>query len=116
MTSPVRYVLPMLIAGGFGALAAPDSEAKPKPLYVFILAGQSNMQGHAHISTMDAMAEDPKTAPLLRELRRPTTIASPMTQPWLLFPGMHYFRVCWLLTARQKCRRIWAGIRLPRSG
>jgi len=106
----------MLIAGGFGALAVPACEAKPKPLYVFILAGQSNMQGHAHISTMDAMAEDPKTAPLLRELRRPTTIASPMTQPWLLFPGMHYFRTYRLLTARQKCRRIWAGIRLPRSG
>ncbi len=39
-----------------------------KPLKVYILAGQSNMQGHAAISTFDAMALDPKTAPLLKEM------------------------------------------------
>jgi alpha-galactosidase len=38
-------------------------------LKVFILAGQSNMQGHANVSTLDAMADDPKTAPLLQEMR-----------------------------------------------
>lgn len=40
-----------------------------KPLKVFILAGQSNMQGHASISTFDSMADDPKTASLLQEMR-----------------------------------------------
>jgi len=40
-----------------------------KPIKVFILAGQSNMQGHASISTFDSMADDPKTAPLLKEMR-----------------------------------------------
>ena len=40
-----------------------------KPLKVYILAGQSNMQGHTAISTFDAMALDPKTAPLLKEMR-----------------------------------------------
>ncbi len=39
------------------------------PLKVYILAGQSNMQGHANISTFDYMAKDPKTAPLLKEMR-----------------------------------------------
>ena len=39
-----------------------------KPLKVYILAGQSNMQGHAAISTFDAMAADRKTAPLLKEM------------------------------------------------
>jgi len=39
------------------------------PLKVFILAGQSNMQGHASISTFDYLAKDPKTAPLLAEMR-----------------------------------------------
>ena len=43
--------------------------AEEKPLKVFILAGQSNMQGHASISTFDSMADDPKTAPLLKEMR-----------------------------------------------
>lgn len=40
-----------------------------KPLKVFILAGQSNMQGHASVSTFDSLADDPKTAPLLKEMR-----------------------------------------------
>jgi hypothetical protein len=38
------------------------------PLKVFVLAGQSNMQGHANISTIDPMAKDPKTAPLHKEM------------------------------------------------
>lgn len=46
---------------------SPPSSAKP--LKVFILAGQSNMQGHANVSTFDDMANDPKTAPLLKEMR-----------------------------------------------
>jgi alpha-galactosidase len=40
-----------------------------KPLKVFILAGQSNMQGHAHVRTFDAMALNPVTAPILKEMR-----------------------------------------------
>ena len=40
-----------------------------KPLKVFILAGQSNMQGHAAISTFDSLADDPQTALLLQEMR-----------------------------------------------
>lgn len=39
-----------------------------KPLKVFILAGQSNMQGHARIATFGSLADDPKTAPLLKEM------------------------------------------------
>lgn len=41
---------------------------RAKPLKVFILAGQSNMQGHASITTFDSMLSDPKTAPLLKEM------------------------------------------------
>lgn len=44
-------------------------QAGDKPLKVFILAGQSNMQGHASITTFDSMADDPKTASLLKEMR-----------------------------------------------
>ncbi|MGB0413404.1 MAG: M60 family metallopeptidase [Coraliomargarita sp.] len=46
-----------------------EKQAQTKPLKVFILAGQSNMQGHAKVSTFDHMAMDPKTAPLLKEMR-----------------------------------------------
>jgi hypothetical protein len=40
-----------------------------RPLKVFILAGQSNMQGHAHIRTFDVIGMDPKTEPMLKEMR-----------------------------------------------
>jgi alpha-galactosidase len=41
-----------------------------KPLKVFILAGQSNMEGHAQISTLDYIGKDPLTAPILKEMRK----------------------------------------------
>ncbi len=44
------------------------AQARPKQLQVFILAGQSNMQGHADLSTLPSMADDPLTAPILREM------------------------------------------------
>lgn len=40
-----------------------------KPLKVFILAGQSNMEGPASISTFDYIGDDPATAPLLKMMR-----------------------------------------------
>ncbi len=43
--------------------------AGAKPLKVFILVGQSNMEGHARIETFDYIGDDPKTAPLLKEMR-----------------------------------------------
>ena len=49
--------------------AARAAEAAPKKLKVFILAGQSNMQGHAETSTFDYIGKDPLTAPLLAAMR-----------------------------------------------
>lgn len=49
-----------------GTLAAED-----KPLLVYILAGQSNMDGHAKVSTFDYMREDPVTAPILEDMLGP---------------------------------------------
>ncbi|MCA9262420.1 MAG: hypothetical protein KDA60_01170 [Planctomycetales bacterium] len=40
-----------------------------QPLRVYILAGQSNMQGHAQVGTIDHLAMDPKTTPLWKEMR-----------------------------------------------
>ena len=39
-----------------------------KPLKVFVLAGQSNMEGPANIKTFDYLADDPATAPLLKQM------------------------------------------------
>ncbi len=43
--------------------------ADKKPLKVFVLVGQSNMQGHAKITTFEHIGMDPKMAPLLREMQ-----------------------------------------------
>ena len=43
--------------------------AQPKKLKVFILAGQSNMQGHAKVETFEYIGDDPATAPLLKQMR-----------------------------------------------
>jgi alpha-galactosidase len=40
-----------------------------KPLKVFILAGQSNMEGPANVSTFDYLGDDPATASLLKTMR-----------------------------------------------
>ncbi|MCL4181388.1 MAG: hypothetical protein KJ072_27075 [Verrucomicrobia bacterium] len=40
-----------------------------KPLKVFILAGQSNMEGPAQLATFDYLGDDPATAPLLEQMR-----------------------------------------------
>ena len=49
----------------------PASDSAKAPLKVFILAGQSNMEGHAEIRTFDYIGKDPTTAPLLKEMRNP---------------------------------------------
>lgn len=50
-------------------VAATPALAEAKPLRVFILAGQSNMEGHAKIETFDYIGDDPATAPLLKLMR-----------------------------------------------
>lgn len=57
------------IAAVLALVSGIASQAAARPLKVFILAGQSNMQGHAHVRTFDTMALDPKTAPILQEMR-----------------------------------------------
>ena len=45
-----------------------DSQRQKKPLQIYILAGQSNMQGHAKISTFEHIGMDPATKPMLAEM------------------------------------------------
>ena len=40
-----------------------NAMAEAKPLKVFILAGQSNMEGQAKVETFDYIGDDPATAP-----------------------------------------------------
>lgn len=51
------------------ALLLLAAQLHAKPLKVFILAGQSNMEGHAKIETFDYIGDDSATAPLLKMMR-----------------------------------------------
>ena len=43
--------------------------ARDRNMGLFILAGQSNMEGPANISTFDYIGDDPATAPMLKKMR-----------------------------------------------
>ena len=62
----MRRFLTLLVASSLAVMATP---ASAKPLKVFILAGQSNMEGHAKVETFDYIGEDPATATLLQQMR-----------------------------------------------
>jgi len=64
---PVWALVAVVIAG-FAFNAGADAA---KPLKVYILVGQSNMQGQAKVETFDYIGDDPATAPLLKEMRGP---------------------------------------------
>ena len=59
---------PTMAVIAIAGFAFNTTTAEATPLKVYILAGQSNMQGSAHKSTFAAMDDDPKTAPLLRDI------------------------------------------------
>ena len=63
-----RHLLLSAIAFTCIGLLSPLA-ADRKPLKVFILAGQSNMQGHAQVRTFEHIGMDPKTAPLLQAIQ-----------------------------------------------
>ena len=61
-----------------------------KPMKVFILAGQSNMEGHAKIETFDYIGDDPATAPLLKKMRGPDGKPTVADHVWISYLTGHY--------------------------
>jgi hypothetical protein len=61
------------------------SGAAAKPIKVFILVGQSNMEGPANISTFDYLGEDPATAPLLKMMRAPDGQPTTCEAAWIAY-------------------------------
>jgi hypothetical protein len=59
--------------------------ASAKPLKVFILAGQSNMEGHAKISTFGYIGDDPATKPMLDEMRSSDGSPRVCDQVWISY-------------------------------
>ena len=67
------------------SLVASAFTAEPKPLKVFILAGQSNMEGHAKVETFDYIGDDPATAPLLQQMRAADGKARVCDHVWISY-------------------------------
>jgi hypothetical protein len=63
---PRAFALAALLA--LGSLATSAGAQETRPLRVFVLAGQSNMQGHAHARTVPSLELSPHTAPLLAKI------------------------------------------------
>ena len=65
------------------ALLAVSFTSSAKPLKVYLLVGQSNMQGHAAERTLGHLGMDPKTAPLLKAIQNPDGSAKVHDQIWI---------------------------------
>lgn len=61
------------------------TQLQAAPLKVYILAGQSNMLGHANVSTFDYMARDPKTKPLLKEMQNANGEPKESKRVWISY-------------------------------
>ncbi len=59
--------------------------AMARPLKVYILAGQSNMEGHAQVRTFDHIGMDPETAPLLKKMRNADGTARVCEKVWISY-------------------------------
>jgi hypothetical protein len=73
--------IPVITALGLCLVAS----ATAKPLKVFILAGQSNMEGHARVETFDYIGDDPATAPLLKKMRNADGTSHVCDGAWITY-------------------------------
>jgi len=82
-----RHFLGVLIGLAAAMLPAAATEAADakKPVKVFILAGQSNMQGHAHLRTLDYLGEDPQYGRLLKKLKNPDGSYTVRDDVWIYY-------------------------------
>lgn len=77
-----RFLFLFVLMNGISPTVHAVAQDK-KPLKVFILAGQSNMQGHAHVKTFEAMRLNPNTAALLQEMHNSDGTPRLCEQVWI---------------------------------
>lgn len=68
-------------------LSLPSLAAEKKPLQVYILAGQSNMQGHAHVRTFEHIGMDPATKPMLAKMQNADGTPKVCERVWISLIG-----------------------------
>ena len=79
-------VLAVLAAFVWGQAAAAEQRRKG-PLKVVILAGQSNMEGHARSGTLDYLGEDPKYGKLLGKIKKKDGSLVVRDDVWIWYLG-----------------------------
>jgi len=73
MRTKDKWLESLMVLTAFVTLAClppAAGEAAQGPLKVFILAGQSNMEGHAVANTLDYLGEDPEHGALLKKIKK----------------------------------------------
>ncbi len=59
--------------------------ALQKPIKVYVLAGQSNMQGHAHVRTLPHVGMDPTSAPMLAKIQNEDSTPKSLDNVWISY-------------------------------
>lgn len=81
--SALRVVLSTLV-GAMLFLGSAQASSK-KPLRIFLLVGQSNMQGHAKVETLEHIGMDAETAPWLVEIQNPDGSSKVCKDVWISY-------------------------------
>ena len=73
-----QHILPFVFL-----LVYMSSDLSAQPLQVFILSGQSNMQGHAQVRTFEHIGMDPATKPMLADMENADGTPKVCEQVWI---------------------------------
>jgi len=90
----------VILSNSVSSWAQDASPSEPPPLKIFILAGQSNMQGHARVTTFDAMRLNPQAAPILAKIRQDDGSPTVCSRVWISSIGS---------SAEEKTGKLTAG-------
>ncbi len=93
MNAGRNWIGTRMIAAAFAVAifsqAAGAGQAAKGPVKVFILAGQSNMDGQANVSTIDFLGEDKANAPLLKKFKPDGNTLVTRDDVWVAHRGVY---------------------------
>jgi alpha-galactosidase len=92
-----------------GLLLVPEA-AEAKPLQVYVLAGQSNMQGHAQVRTFAHLGMDEATRPMLERMQNPDGTPRVCERVWISSIG------CGKDDAAEQTGKLTAGFGASQGG
>jgi hypothetical protein len=104
--TPTRYLRTLL--GATLILAASAASVGAKPLKIFLMAGQSNMEGHANVSTIDFLGEDadPQRAALLKKFKPDGKTLVTRDNVWVMSNGACFDKLQPGLGARKDASKL----------